>query len=500
MALRTQHPLYQRYSPDWEQMNDTYQGERTIKEKAEKYLPPTSAHRLDGYPTANSPGHQDYLAYKLRAVFPDYTRDAVERLVGLMHKKPPVIEVPPQLTPMLERMTADGETAQQLLRRINEMQLRTGRLGLLLDAPTGQGPDALPYISVYEAPAIINWNSRPTPDGGHKLSMVVMDESEPVMDENTLEWTNEEKFRIVRIVEGASAFDNGIDKGDGNATTAQFIQPSIKGKSLDEVPFVFCNAMDTVPDPARPPLLGLSNICLTIYRGEADYRQALFMQGQETLVVIGAKLGGSIDGAAEEDSRVGAGARLDVPVGGDAKYIGVSAAGLSEQRQALENDREQADKAGASILNFTDPNESSGVALETRTAANTASAVGLARTGAEALAKILRLACKWVGANPEDVKVEPNTDFVDVMLTSADLLGYVTAKQSGAPISWRTIHKIMEEKDLTELTFEDELEQIAEETTIPELSMTPANVEVDPETGERIEEDTEDENNAGPSE
>jgi hypothetical protein len=493
MALKNTHPSYDHLAPDWEQMTDCYEGERQIKVKGEKYLPVPGAHRIDGYPTVGTDGYNDYLNYIMRAVFPDYTRDAVSRLVGLMTKKPANIQLPKQLEAMRDRATVDGESLQMLLGKIFEAQLKKGRMGMLIDAPRGGGPTAVPYIATYEAETVINWNTAPAPEGGKRTVLVVLDESGKKMDEN-LEWSDEVKYRVVRV-SPTGKYEWAIG-GEGDVPSGMtFETPKMVGKELDGLPFVFVNTVDLVAEPDRPPLLGLSNICLTIYRGEADYRQSLFMQGQDTLVVIGAKqrTGPSANalnvgpGEASGSTRVGAGARIDVPIDGDAKYIGVSSSGLPEQRQAIENDREQADKAGASLLNFTDPNESSGIALETRTAANTASIIAVARTGSEALSRILKQCAVWVGANPDDVVVEPNTDFVDVTLAGGDLVAFVTAKTSGAPISWKTIHNIMRDKDITSLTFEEELEQITEEANLVELAPSGGRIdEPEPEEEESV--------------
>lgn len=119
-------------------------------------------------------------------------------------------------------------------------------------------------------------------------------------------------------------------QGSLEMASAQFIAPRLGGTQLTEIPFVFVKTNDLVPEPCQP-LLGLANFCMAIYRGEADYRQTLFMQGQDTLVRIGT--------SDEQQAQTGAGAVLDVPMGGDAKFIGVSSSGLSEQRQALQNDK-----------------------------------------------------------------------------------------------------------------------------------------------------------------
>ena len=48
MGLESVHPLYAEHQPDWEQLRDAAKGERAVKAKGQKYLPPTSGMILDG--------------------------------------------------------------------------------------------------------------------------------------------------------------------------------------------------------------------------------------------------------------------------------------------------------------------------------------------------------------------------------------------------------------------------------------------------------------------
>lgn len=484
MAVDAKHPLYGAKYKLWQQMSDCYAGEATIKEKGEIYLPPTAGHRADGYPNPNTKGKQAYDAYKQRAVFPSYTRDAVDKMVGIMHREPARIELPAKLKPLIEKATADGESLEQLLRRINTAQLREGRFGLLLEAPQDKlVNEALPFIATYPAVTIINWDKGQKGQGIQKLELVVLDESE-FQRTSELTWEFKDKHRVLMLSDTlrrmyqvdqsaipAGAYVAAVVRDKSDINPADFIAPSIGGKTLDRIPFVFVNAIDLLPDPDDPPLLGLSNKCLAIYRGEADYRQSLHLQGQETFVMIGGAVGGGPTngdpaGAQEGQVRVGAGSFIELPSGGDAKYVGVSADGLAEQRQAIENDRREAGDMSTNMLDVGSNDEQSGDALRIRMAAATATLTSIAKTGAGALADILRTAAEWVGANPNEVVVEPNLDFADDQLSAQELVQYMTAKQLGAPISLKSIHRIMKKRDLTEMEFEDEVAEIEDEAQL----------------------------------
>jgi Domain of unknown function (DUF4055) len=465
MSISSKHPKYDEFYRDWLVMRDTYRGERVIKGKGLEYLPATSGMLLDGM-SGNSLGQQRYDAYKLRAVYPDCVGDAVEAMIGLMHSKPPVINLPSALMPLLEKATVSGEGLVNLLRRINEQQLITGRAGLLLDLPNNPEPNnPLPYLALYQAEDIYNWDDGAVDELSiPKLNLVVLNESE-YERHDVFSWTFVEKYRVLSLGalqtnENTGVYSTALFRNNTNEAFAQqvantpFITPSIRGKTLDVVPFVFINTKDIVPTPDDPPLLGLAQLALAIYRGEADYRQNLFMQGQDTLVVIG---------SGEDNFRIGSGATITLPQGGDAKFIGVTATGLAEQRQSLENDKMAAAHKAGQLIDTRSRDKESGDALRIRVAAQTATLNQIAITGAAALENLLKIAATWVGANPDEVEITPSLDFTNTELSSKTLIELMTAKTMGAPLSRKSIHKLMQSKNLTDYGYDEEIEEIAEE-------------------------------------
>lgn len=463
MSIDSKHPSYSAFVKDWQLMTDAYSGERAIRDAGIEYLPATPGQYLDGM-QANQTGYMNYLGYKARAVFPDFVKLAVEALIGVMHQKPPTIELPSQMEPLREQATVKGESLEMLLRRINEAQLVAGRVGLLADVVDGSPVGVLPYVALYGAMDIINWD-----DGAREeivlqnLNLVVLNETESERGSG-LDWVTQKKYRVLILgdAETNEPTDEGVyrvalydEKTGTNFSEGEFIEPSIAGNTLNKIPFVIINSKDIVPDTAAPPLLGLANLALTVYRGEADYRQSLFMQGQDTMVIMG--------GNKDDDLRAGAGAAIYVQLGGDAKYIGVSSQGLPEMRMALENDRKEAAETSGRLVDTQGGEKESGQALRIRISAKTASLNQIALAGAEGLQTILRIEAEWLGINPEEVVVQANTDFADDTLEGRTLVEYMQAKVLGAPLSNESIHLKLQEKDLTSLTFEEELEAIAKE-------------------------------------
>jgi hypothetical protein len=467
MSLSNVHPDYSRFADGWRTLRDFYAGEAVVKAAGFRYLPATAGMILDGITATTQLGWQNYCAYRDRAVVPDYVREGVEILVGLLHQKDATIELPEQMEYMRAQATSDGEPLAALHRRINVEQLCIGRLGLLTDLPTN--PDPLkpePYIALYAGEAIKNWDCGSTTEGVNSIDMVVLNESGSVRM-NTFEWKDVEKYRVLMLVEedGKVIYKQGLFSDETSLTfdLEQMQAPTLRGKVLDHIPFTFINTKDLLPRPDEPPLAGLASVCKTIYQGEADYRQNLFMQGQDTLVVIGGIRNATGIPGEPEALRVGAGTRIDCDTGGDAKYIGVTNQGLSEQRTALENDRKRAQIKAGELVQSAGSQQESGVALSTRFTAQTATLNHIALSGAAGLELALKNIAMWIGADPGKVKVTPNLEFIDFGLDGQNFVDIMTARSMGFPISIESLHAIAADRGLTIIDFMTEMKRIEEE-------------------------------------
>lgn len=465
----------------WNTCLDCFAGEDAIKQKGSIYLPMTSSQILDGGATkASSKGAQDYKSYKMRAVFHDLYREAVQATIGIMYREPPKIELPAIMEPMLENATLLGENLETVLRNINTQQLTTGRLGLLGDIRINRKDGSTrPVLVIYKELACTNWNDTSKDDEDIDLSLVVLDESGYVMDEQ-FSWTNEERYRVLALVE-ETTIQNSEDGTESTNLTfstsgvyatatvgvndpldaTTFNVPSLMGEELETIPFTFINASDLSADTDLPPIYGLAKDCLTMYRGEADYRQNLFMQGQDTLVTIG------LDVDDDESIRTGAGAHIAVPINGDAKYIGVESSGLEEQRTALENDYKRAIQKAGQLMDSTSRAKESGEALKIRVAAQTATLPQIAKTGAAGLERVLKILAEWYGANPDEVVVTPNLKFSEADLNGQTLKNILEAKGLGLKLSDESIHTFMQDGGITKKTFEEEQEALSNEEPAP---------------------------------
>lgn len=471
-AISSPHPDYSARRPDWVTMFDTNEGQRHIKSKTTTYLPATSGMRALGLGTTEE-GYDLYQAYLTRAFFPDLVKETVRALVGILNRESANIELPDALEDMRTIATSKGESLDDLLVSIHMNQLLYGRAGLLLDVDEQRD---LPLVVCYPGPQILNWDDLTMAgvtiqdeerrnQALRKLLLIVLDETRYERETgNAYEWNLVSRYRALTLGEAGTTYQSELERE--GALQAPVI-PQIRGRTLDEIPFTCINTTDLATKPGEVPLINLANLALAIYRGEADHRSALFMSGQDTLVLLGydpnAQADPDANPASDAKPIIGSGAYLALPdPDADAKFIGPDSQALAEQRTSLEDDYKRAGEEGIKLLSSGAGAEAAET-LRIRVAARTATLQTIAITAAAGLENALRQAATWVGANPDDVRVEPNLDFVAEMQDPAQLMQFAQAKRAGVPLSWRSIHNWLRQKDYTELTLEEEIEEIERE-------------------------------------
>lgn len=481
------HPEYAESEPDWKVVRDAYGGERVIKRLGPEYLPHTPGQiqlglgtrqrgAADGFDPRRE-GQIYYDSYLARAVFPEFVSQTVESLVGAMLREPWVVQVPEAMDFIRERATVREETLDVLIARILRQIILYGRVGLLND--TRSTTDEI-YIADYAPENIMNWDSSGDGvDAIQRLRLVVLDETAAEVDlgSDKFEHVERERYRLLLMSDDGAYTVRKIEVQDGGDVEEEVV-PSFRGRSLDFIPFTFAGSLDLAPKPDEIPSLPLSRQAVTVYRGEADYRSALFLAGQSTLVIKGLTRRQKIipDDATNvpavprpeqsEDLVIGQGAVIYLPpvpgVDVDAKYITPGTQGLAEMRSGLENDYKRAEALGLALLTSGRQAEAAET-IKTRAGARTATLKSIAKSAASALEQNLKWAATWMNLDPDAVSVAPNLDFVDTILAAKELQGYVAVKLAGLPVSWRTLHGLARQGGVTKMTYEEEREAIEEE-------------------------------------
>ena len=475
------HPDYLRWLPVWKKLNDVADGGAdSVKEKGTTYLPATSGQAAqwgvplpgtpveqlgDGAyicPTGKTLGAYAYELYKFRAIFYEYPSTALADMVGRLIFEPAVIELPAGLAPMIENATKDRQSFERLVESIYREQGKYSRCAILADFESSDTVKP-PYIQLYDALRIVNWNTKTGDDGSEVLDWAILDESGYVAE--GISWSYRKKLRVLALDTAGDYFTQTFDvtelesdeqfkgldmlkpieaKADG---TGGAIYPENKGNKSKTIPLVFINATNISSTPELPILNNLANTSLAIYRGEADYRQALFMQGQATPVFKGAS----------DDERKGfllgaQGAVFSSNPDFDATCMEVTGNGLSEMRESQDGLHKHATEEGMKLVE-SGANES-GEALKQRGAEQTVSLNTLAATCESALQRMIEILMEWSGETGEFL-LELNREFNEGSVLPAELKTMIEAYNSGFPMTLEDLHTYAREGGLSQADWEE---------------------------------------------
>ena len=442
------HPQYSFAAEDWVLCDDCFSGEREIKRRGEVYLP-----RTEGQMADTMYGSKRYEAYKYRANYFNYFASTIHAILGILHREPPQrIELPPRLFSMKNGFSANGDSLEEMLHLVNFHQLVYGRCGMLLDSPFwDDSSNAVPVCALYPAHRILDWEQ-----SGNVLSFVLLDESGDHFNPELKCREHVQKLRLCALDKNGDYYSvvltpEEYSNFDFSAELPDSVYPEIRGKRMGKVPFCFVNTSDTTSMIQAPPLLPLANLCLAIYRGEADYRHALYMQAQSTLFLKGFPL--------DDPPMMGAGNYIHTESPDAAgSFLEISGAGLSEMRESLTKLHETAVNMGVALAETGD--SESGEALKTRLSVKLALLENIAGTAGNAFRKILRMAAEWCSVDPDSIIFEPNFDFTDSSVSAADVSCLWTAKKEGLPLSERSIHEWLRKNDYTGLSYEEEIKAV----------------------------------------
>jgi uncharacterized protein DUF4055 len=188
------------------------------------------------------------------------------------------------------------------------------------------------------------------------------------------------------------------------------------------------NPYDLEPAVEKPPMYDLCRVNIAHYRNSADYEHTLFMTANPTpcfsgvteaeekrIVTLGP---GAIYGFRSPDAKGwmlefegrGAAAIRQAMVDKEARMAVLGARMIREQKRAAET----AEKAR---LDSQD---------------ETSVVMAVVRTAQDAFTRVLRTMAGWVGANPEEVEITFNDEFIETRWTPAENLQLVAAWQQGA--------------------------------------------------------------------
>lgn len=470
MAVDYQHPQYTDNKDKWDRCEIAASGQAAVHAAGTLLLPKLSEQTSE-----------EYDAYRSRTPFYNATWRTIVGLQGMVFRKPPVVEVPPVVKPMLDNVTLSGENLYIFALGLAEEALKIGRLGVFCDYPVvpegSTKADALilnhrPMLRMYKAKSIINWKTR-TINNATVLSMVVLEESRmDALDEfedsekkqyRVLDLIDLEVDRVVKSVFRVRVIEIVENNGKKDEITLSTAYPKIDGEYLYEIPFKFIGVDSTSWEVDEPPLIDLVDVNLSHYRVSADYEHGCHFTGLPTPVISGYETTKNEDGNPSEKFCIGSMTAWVFPRSeAKASYLEFTGQGLGALEKNLERKERLMAVLGARML---EP-QTGGKGESTETVAihhggEQSMLSSVAQAISIAITDILKVFTRFAGGDDKKVKFELNRDFFPVPMDALKLTALIAGWQNSA-YSYDTLFDNLQKAEFIKLdkTPEQELKEI----------------------------------------
>lgn len=465
------HTEYDAFAPKWKRTRDVIAGQDAVHKAGTAYLPKLKDQE-----------ETDYRAYVTRAGFYNATWRTIAGLSGMMFRKPPKVEIPAGIAPMMADVDMAGTSLDVFARDIVTEVLGPGRVGILVDHPRVETVAPLtvaaaeqlglrPMLKTYRTESIINWKYTRVRNRW-VLSLVVL--AEKVEEaENEFKSKTVDQWRVLDLTE-AGYRQRVFQKGERD----EFVQigddayPLMRNAPLDFIPFYVVGPDGVDSDLDEPPLIDLVDLNLSHYRTNADYEHGCHFTGLPTAVVSGYH--------PEETAPklyIGSQAAWVFPdPNAKASFLEFTGQGLGALKENLDRKEQHMAVLGARMLSEQKRAVEAAETAAIHRAGENSVLASIAQGVSEAITTALQVFADWAGASGK-VEFELNRDYNPAMLDAAQLTALMKSVQLGT-LSEQEHFDLMQRADIidSEKTFEEHQEEVSQQgPTMPVPVAAPAN-------------------------
>ncbi|HEY7823760.1 MAG TPA: DUF4055 domain-containing protein [Acidimicrobiia bacterium] len=454
-TVATVHSDFTRRQIQWARIRDALEGSDEIKENGEAYLP-----KPDGMAPAA------YTAYKARAHFYSVAERTLRGMSGMVFRHPAQFELPSRLEPLRDAATTDGHSLEVMAENVVNEVLSIGRYGILVDYPAGNTTaTSIPYLATYTAENITDWKVQFI-DGLRTLTRIVLKDDFDADDEDVND-PAEQRLELLLNEDGNYEvrrwMSAGSKKTAGDKTPTTFVLtettvPTVGGKPLKRIPFVFINPYDLRPEVEKPPMLDLVDVNLALYRNSADYEHSLFLTSQPTPWVSGA--------ITEENkpTAIGSGAFWILPENASAGMLEFAGPGIQAMERAMEAKKDEMASLGARMIHEGKNRNEAADTARMRGRGEMSLLTNVVNMAEAGIERALRIAAEWVTGRPDDVVVKLNRDWVETKMDATLLTALVKTWQAGG-MSHQTLYENLQAGEIAPVdrSFEEEKDLIEDE-------------------------------------
>jgi hypothetical protein len=421
----------------WTTARDVIAGTYAVRAKGELYLPKAYSAQ-----TAT-----EYLSYQKHVPFYPAANRTCDGIVGLMMRRDPVLEASGLLSQIKGIISSNGDSVEELARKVCREVLITNYCGLLTDYPSEKASSLgamldegkRPFVNIYTADNILEC----TPG-------IVKGTKKPVRvrlleDENTvlLFEIDEDGFVVSKLYKAKDKVFPVESK------PTKVFYPEANGQRLTEIPFDLVTTGDSY-EPTEAPLDNVVTLNLDHFISQSMISKQLLFTISPMLFVTG------VEGGGDDIAWIPA-AIYKLPDANSKVYVASvpsdAAVPLEHQMASLE------DKMAAVASRILARQKSVAEAAETeavRQGAENSVLAMIANSVGSKMEKALARVNLYNGDDTE-VRFQINTDYLVVNLSSQELIALLAMRQAGELSEESFFYKCREGNVYDEtLTYEQE--------------------------------------------
>nr|BDD47032.1 hypothetical protein 3 [bacterium] len=423
---------YTKMVPVWKRCRDANSGGVEIKANGETYLP-----KLNLLQSTS-----DYNDYKDRAYWYGATGKTVAAFLGMIFRKPPVVTAENEIVEeIIDVVTQDGRSYEELLRQVVEEIIIVNRVGVLEDYPQMTDEKGIPiqmsqldaekiglrsYTTIYQAEDIINWKLEVV---GNELvpTFFVLHETED--EENPENPIYPELVHFYRILylqeteEGVVYRQVLLKEHENEYYVEQVYTPMKNGKFLTRIPFWVLNEDGIEYESVEVPVIyDLVEINLAHYRNSADYEREIHKISIKTAIFPGWNK--------QEHGEPEIGGALATPP--DQKPFILESAQSSPLKDEMTKKEERMATIGAQLLAQKGRYVQAAKTAEIQSRGESSVVASIARSVGLAFSEIFVFKVEWSGLKDPEVSIALNTDFEEGRYEAGDLKALFELLQGNA--------------------------------------------------------------------
>lgn len=464
VKVSNQHLLFKAHLEDCIKIRMVFEGDKAVKANAKTHFPPNEG-----------VSNKTYNAIIQRSVFENFTEATAKGISGLIFAKEPTISLPTSLELLKDNIDMDDNTIVDLSQNIVNELMEVGRCGLLIDVPnidtkgmSKPQTDALnirAFTKLYKSETIINWKYEAI-NSVNKLTLLVLHEVyEDWTDDFAAEYKN--RYRVYRLINNVCNVAVYEEKDKTFIATMEFKPVMANRKTINYIPFIPLTYKDISIIPVKPPLMDIANINLNYYGVAVERRNVIHFVGNPFFMGKGIQT--KDDKGNDKVITLGSSvAQIFWEKEADMKIVETQGTGLAFNESYLNDCKSTMAALGARLLVPEANAQISENTMQMKTAGYRATIMQIANTASRAITQALKIIAEWEGQNPDEVKLELNTDYNLSEMDAQTITALVQAWQTGA-IRQEDMFKKLQKGEIieSEISFEDYKSNL--EVTSPSL-------------------------------